>query len=291
MSVESIEASEQDSSPRELYDITHGVTIYRLTSADHDIVQNGQLYTATPMMRGEIGAPIVDDNESDLEVTLPIDHAFVRRYLQQFVPPQKITVLLRRMYFPSGDVETVFVGEITSMSCDDDNTEATFRVPVRSSEAAVRQLPVLSVSRACPYILYGPGCLVDRNASVGGLAHKVSATVLYVNGRDVRVDLADTDRNGIWAEGGELVVTSGTALGERMSIRSQSDLNPGFSSVADLSMQLPIPGLQVGHSVDVFAGCDHTIDGEEGCRIKFDNKDNFGGFPSLPTANPFRWER
>jgi hypothetical protein len=109
--------------------------------------------------------------------------------------------------------------------------------------------------------------------------------VISVSGRDVRVDLTgvtagDTYRAD-WAKFGEFVHV---ASGERMTIRLQTDLNPGVSTVADLSLQMPIVGLQIGDSVEVYAGCDWLV---QTCNGKFGNKNNFGGFPELPTKNPF----
>lgn len=288
MSIESIEASEQDSQPRELIYIVHGATSYRLTSAVRDVTYDGDLYEAAAVSRGELGAPLVGSaGDSECIITLPIDHPLVRRYLQMLVPPLRVAVTVSRLY-PDDSIETVWSGDITSMSVDDENTMASFRVASGGAEAVEQLLPTISVSRTCPYILYGAGCNVSRSASVDGLAHSVSTTVIAVNGRDVRVDLQDTDRGDDWAALGELVVTSGTASGERMSIREQNDPNPGISSVAVLSLQLPIPGLKVGDAVTVYAGCDHSIGT---CRVKFDNKQSFGGLPAMPVANPFEKER
>lgn len=286
-----IESSAESSQPRELIDIVHGDTTHRITTATRDILHEGEIYVSTPAARGEVGAASVDDENDECTITLPVNHAYVRRYLQMLVPPLKTTVTLRRRYEPSGNIVTLWQGEITSMSVDDEGTEATFRVPPRASDAAQRRLPTIKVSRTCPYILYGAGCNVDRGASVGGLAHKVTTTAIGVNGREIRVDLLDTDRLDDWALGGELVVTSGPASGERMSVVAQDDLNPPVSSVVVLTLQLPIPGFQIGHSVEVYGGCDHTVTGDHGCRPKFDNVNNFGGYPSLPSANPFKWGR
>jgi hypothetical protein len=42
--------------------------------------------------------------------------------------------------------------------------------------------------------------------------------------------------------------------------------------------------LVIGSSAQLVAGCDRTMDD---CLDKFDNLDNFGGFPFIPTINPF----
>jgi hypothetical protein len=44
-------------------------------------------------------------------------------------------------------------------------------------------------------------------------------------------------------------------------------------------------GLVSGDTVKLYPGCDHSI-GENGCE-RFNNTDNFGGFPHTPMKNPF----
>jgi hypothetical protein len=283
MSIEDIEASEQDGSARELIDVTYGNVAHRITTATRDISYGGVLYLATAAKRGPLPTSPIDEEDA-LELTLPIDHAFVRRFVLQFAPPLRVSVRVRRLY-ETDEIETVWLGYITSMSVNDENTQATFRIPPRGADAAQRRLPTISVTRLCPYMLYSHGCEVSRTASVGGLAHKVSTTVAHVNGREVRVNLADSDRLPDWAEGGELVVTGGSATGDRMAVVEQSTYS---GTTATLTLQMQIPGLKVGDGVDVYAGCDRTI---TTCRTKFDNKDNYGGSYLMPTDNPYKWER
>lgn len=274
----------------ELIDIAyHGAVKHRITFATHDVVYESAIYKTTGGRRGPLPVPQIN-KETELEIVLPINHALTRRYLRNLIPPQRIEILIRRLY-EDGSIETIFVGEIRSLSIDDDNVEATFRAPTIANDAARRLLPVLSIGRGCPYRLYGPGCLVDENGSANGLAFKVQTSVMHVDGRDVRVDLSSTARNGDWAKGGRLHVVNGEAETEQVAIRSQMDLNPGSSSVAVLTLAHVIPGLKIGDTVEVLAGCDHTINGTHGCHAKFDNKDNFGGSPNMPSDNPFRWVR
>lgn len=270
--------SVQDSEPRELFTISvnDGVTVYRHTSATRDIIYGGNRYTSIAMERGEVAITMPGD-EKELILTLPIDHAFVRRWTAQAVPPRKVELTVYQQ--DGGETEQIWNGPITSMNAD--KSVAKFRVVSRAGEWMLRLLPKTTAGRECSNVLYDAACAVSRTGSFGGLAFKVTTTVIYVNGRDVRVDLGSTSRNGTWAEGGELLHT---ATGDRMTIALQTDLSPGVSAVADLRMQMPIYGLKVGDSVDVYAGCDHSI---AVCRTKFDNKPNFRGFPSMPSQNPF----
>jgi hypothetical protein len=289
MSVDSIEASEQDSSPRELIDIVYGATSIYITTATRDIAYGGNVYRATAAARGEIG-PDSSGNGKEMALTLPIDHAFVRRYLRSGVPPQTITVTLRR-YYSASDVEIRWIGEITSMSVDNDNTEASFRVESAMSKHMLRVIPNVTVGKSCPHMLYDAMCGIDEgDSNPDGFAYKLTTTVLYVDGREVRVDLSHVTAGHAlredWCVNGKLVHV---ATGEAMPIGAQDDLSPGVSTVTTLTMQLPIPELKIGDSVEVYAGC-QSFAGSYSiatCNEKFANKLRFGGQPQLPTKNPF----
>lgn len=282
-----IESSEQDNAPRELVTISHGggVTVHRLTFVDHDVAHESQVYKATPGGRSEIGVSQVG-SDRECTITLPINHAFVRRYLAGGVPPGKITLTIRRKYYPSDDIETIFTGEIESMSVDDDNTEATFRCESRLGRAQLRVIPNVTCGRDCPHMLYDTMCAISRTGTnPDGHAYKLTTTVLHVAGRDVRVDLTNVPaayvHRATWCINGELFHV---ASGERMIIADQADLNPGVSTVTLLTMQSAIHGLKIGDSVEVYAGCLFDYDT---CDQKFDNARRFGGFPYLPNKNPF----
>lgn len=271
------EASSESSEPRELVRIVRsdGVTHHH-TSASRDIVYEGNVYRAIPIQRGEI-AVTMPGEEKDLVLALPIDHPLCRRYTQQGVPPKRITCTIYRQN--GGVTEQIWVGEITSMSAE--RGVAKFRVPSRAGEWMLRRIPTATVGRQCPHILYSAPCGVDRNGSHGGLAHKVATTVISVSGRDVTVDLGSTSRNGTWAEQGEVLHVGTT---ERMTVGRQTDLNPGTSAVARLTMQMQIVGMKVGDAVEIYRGCAHTI---AACHSNFGNRDSFGGFPAMPTSDPF----
>lgn len=286
MSVDSVEASEQDSSPRELYEFTVGAQIYRLTSADHDVAYGNSVYKATPIARGDIGPPAVAGRSKEVAVTLPIDHAIARRYLKQGVPPQSMQCRILRLYHPSGDVEQIWNGPVLSMSCNDDNTEATFRVVSRVAEAMLRVIPTLTLSRNCSHMLYDSTCGIDRtDTGPDGFPYKHTTTVISVNGRVVRLDLSTVTaghaRRADWLALGELVHV---ASGERRTIAEQNDISPGVSTVTDVTLNLQIPDLKVGDSIQVFAGC--KLDPAT-CDLKFDNMSRYSGCAYLPTSNPY----
>jgi uncharacterized phage protein (TIGR02218 family) len=283
--IDDYEASHESSSPRELITITHGTTTHRITTATRDILHANQRYVATAGARGEIG-PSASGNGKEMTLTMPIDHAFVRRYLKQASPPRSITVTLRRKYMPTGEIDTRWIGEISDVAVDDGGTEATFRVPSVMSRHMMRIVPTAVVSRTCQHTLYDSRCGINRNGqNPDAIPYLQTATAMYVNGREVRIDLSNVPvgnaERETWCANGEV---RRVADQEVMTAREQDDLSPGFSTVTKLTMQAPLVDLRVGDSVQVYAGCNRTI---EQCQSRFGNRQNFGGLPELPTKNPF----
>jgi len=124
------------------------------------------------------------------------------------------------------------------------------------------------VSRKCGHFLYDGGCKVNPNS------FKVSTVLTSVDGRTVNVaTVAPVDTGGNVFPLGMLV--HGPS-GESMTIIRQSGTT--------LTLQLPIPGMNVFDSVTIYRGCDHTIDV---CDSDFGNVLNFFGFPELPNHELF----
>ncbi len=273
-----LEASIESSQPREYCRIAYGTTEHLIAFADRDIVTaEGKIYKAVAADRGQIAVAGAGKSTA-LELTLPLDHAFVKRYLSQGTPPRLITFTLWRQQ-ADGSVEQQFVGEITSMNVDDDNTSAVFRVPSRASESLLRVIPNVTCGKTCPHMLFDSMCKVER---VLGTTY-FSTTVTSKTGREIRLSLAAPfgPYRSDWAEGGEVHHPSS---GERMTVIDQADDNPGVLTTTTLTQQAPIVEMKVGDTVEVYAGCDHTL---ETCVNKFNNRQNFGGLPHMQKANPF----
>jgi hypothetical protein len=286
VSVSSYENSVQDNSPRELVEISinDGITYYRHTSASQDQVYGGNTYSAIPMERSEqmIAMP---GEERDVVLSLPIDHALCRRYPVSNQPPMKITVTIRRLY-PDDSITTIWAGEVEAMSSD--GGIGKFKIPSRASAYMLRSVPSSQVSRACPHMIYDSMCRASRAASAptSGILHTQTVTVTAIDGRDITVNLSGvtaTDAfRATWAEYGEVYHA---ATGERMTVLQQKDTDPGVGTVAKLTLSGVIVGLAVGMTVVVYAGCDWRLDTT--CEGKFNNRQNFGGVPLLPSNNPF----
>lgn len=267
------EMSAENSQPREYMDIVHGTTTYRIAFGTRDMEVGSNVYPALPAARGEVGVAS-SSSRKEMTLTLPSNHALVRRYCQMGNPPKKIMATLYRKQLRSGLSRVWFSGQISALEFSNDGTEATFTIPERAGEVLLRVLPTTTADRRCQNTLYDSRCKVDRTS----VLFKLTTTVLYVNGRTVRYDQGNTAADG-WAINGELVHV---ASGEPATVLSHGYVGLP-SSIVEIELQMPIPGMQVGDTIEVYAGCDLSL---AQCIARFANKDNFRGMPQLPQGNP-----
>lgn len=268
------EASRQFNRPQEFYDIVLSTgPVYRIASGNRDLQIGSNVYTATASVRTDFVTPSLGNGNQDLTLSLPVDHAVVKRWFQMGVPPRQTTVTAWRKQERSQAIERQWIGLVTSISCD--GNVAKLLIPAQIINNLQRFLPTVTTAASCPYILYDDMCQVNRDS------FKITATAILVDGRDVRIDTGDSVRLGDWCVGGELVHPTS---GERMTIAAQTDADPAHSNVTTLSMQMPIPDLKTGDEVFVYAGCDHSI---QTCKNKFSDHHRFGGYPDAALINPF----
>lgn len=257
------ESSVESSQPREMYKIVQSSAVtYFVASGTRDIVYNGDTYVAFPMARTEATVDSIT-NDGQLTIALPLSHGLAQRYLAQGSPPREVSITVYRQQ-PDGLVERFAGGVVTSMAID--KHLAKFLVQSKLARVIQRKLPVIKASRTCPHILYDRNCRADRGSFT------LNVFVETYDGRKIVISSIGGNPNQ-WAQFGELVHV---ATGERMQIIDQLDRT--------VTLQAPIPDLRDGDALTVSAGCAHDI---VTCHVKFTNQVNFGGFPQLPTTNPF----
>lgn len=254
------EKSVEESQPREAVEvIVNEATTYRWSLGTRDITIDGDLYTATPAMRGEVSVTTLDAG-GEMTMTIPSSHALVKRWMQGV--PVSAAVNVWRYQGAVDDARCVWRGLITNIKPSD--TTAEVRVTSRLAIAAQRRLPVITVGRECSHELFGPDCKVVR------ASHTLDATVTAVDGREITINslglVADQ-----WARFGEIELAS---TGERVTITSQIG--------TDLVLFRPLVGLAIGSIVNISAGCDRLVGT---CDSKFANRPNFGNAPHLPNKS------
>ncbi|MGB0507811.1 MAG: DUF2163 domain-containing protein [Pikeienuella sp.] len=105
-----------------------------------------------------------------------------------------------------------------------------------------------------------------------------SGTVVEANGRDLIVNGLNSFEDN-WFSGGRLEWTTGPLTGETVRIAMHQALSVSASLTL---MSDPVSSVQSGEQFVVTVGCDKSY---ETCRDRFDNLDNFRGFPFVPGEN------
>lgn len=258
------EASPEASQPREVIRIVMSLVEYRIATGTRDVVVNGKTYTAGTSARDEV-AIASSKATGGVSIRLPITHPVVQRWLVSSASTGIVDVEILRKQVRSGEYRSLYRGRARSLAVQDDNTVASIEVVARHVALLDQKLPRVLVGRGCPLLLYGQECQANPNS------FKVATTITALAGRDVTI--ATSLAALTWVVGGFL---QHVASGERVLIYDQATLTK-------FMIRRPVYGMRVGDAVNIYAGCDHTLDV---CVQRFANGANFGGFPDLPGANP-----
>lgn len=240
--------------------------IFRYSSGEDDIVVSAQTWVALAGLRRTNISISPEARTQAIEVTMPANNAFAKRYTSS-IPSSQATLQIFRVH--RGDLtDTVllFKGVVKTVKFEQSGTEAGLLVvPLEGGMA--KALPRIDFGAQCSHMLFDARCKVASGSfRYQGIVGGVSGATLTVAGLDGSKGVG-------WATAGEVVRANGD---RRMVIRhvATDTLRLLFSFEDD----------PTGETVDVYAGCDHVIGT---CQSKFANEINFGGCPFIPTKNPF----
>jgi uncharacterized phage protein (TIGR02218 family) len=252
MSYDAEETSVESGQPVELYEIRLGVDVFRYASGEDDIVVSANTWTAIPLKRSSI--PISPEARTQpIEVTMPASNTFAQKYVAS-IPVSQATLQIFRVH--RGDLtDTVllFKGVVKTVK------------PVEG--ALAKAMPRIDFGAQCSHMLYDARCKVAPGA------FRYQGTVATVSGSTITVTGLDGSKGVGWATAGEVVRANGD---RRLIIR--------HTATDTLQLLFPFEDTPLGETVDVFAGCDHSL---ATCQSKFANELNFGGTPFVPNKNPF----
>lgn len=267
MSYDQYDLTTQGGDPVFLLQANYGDDTYRLTNQARDVVALGFTWTATPGL--SFGA-IMQTNElaRDLvNVTFPINNTFAQIYIND-IQDVATSVTLFRGY--SNDPEQEFItywkGRIASGAVQGKTVilkcEPIFTSLKRAGLRARYQ-------RSCRHVLYSEGC----NLTLDDSQFAYDGTITVAG------DLTFTI-----PEAAESFVSDGFFRGG--ILRAPDGIKRFISdhSGTQISIRKPHVGLIATAEVTLYPGCDRTM---ETCINRFDNLNNFGGFPYIPTKNPF----
>jgi uncharacterized phage protein (TIGR02218 family) len=265
MTYDASEASIEGGEPIELYEFRRGSIVERYTSADSDVVVEGETYIAATLRRSDIDT----SNErarSAVRITTARDFSIAELF-RVSPPPSVVAFTLRRVHRSDlTDVAVIWVGRVLNAEWKGATADLNCE-PVTTSmkRMGLRR----KYQRQCPLVLYAQGegqCNVNRDA------HKTSTTVTGVSGLVLSV-AALTSKP--WA-GGFVEWEAPDGSIEYRFIESFTGL--------DLKLSQAFQGIAASDPVTVSPGCNHT---QAVCIATYANGDNYGGFPFTPVKNPF----
>lgn len=301
------EERSQTGSPAYGFIVTHGATTYHLTNFDRSITLTGLPAALGSDPETFEPAPIAWTRQSQKKETRPREvgvkiglraSAEVTAIRDHFLEPITKAISLRILLFNSqsihqgadlayaADVYTEFAGRSIAVGFEDRilNLNCVSLMGERK-----REIPIYPYQKTCPHQLYhtssgGFGCTVNRDATDGGdYLFRVDTTIAAIDrsvrGVTIATDFMDDGSTAIEQEtfqGGIYVDGSGNEIGIT-----------AVRQVAGPAWQLLLEWLPRGtaasDSITIYRGCNRTAGV---CESVFDNLDQFGGHPYIPTVNP-----
>lgn len=258
--------------PIEFYTFVGSFRTYRYTSADTSLTLDAQLYEALPIGRGAVRAGDQTQDQLDVEITLPYDAEVVRDYAYLSAPAtlQVIITAIDRSAdlgngaFASSGGVVLWSGQASGFSVT--KRVARCRVPSNFVRSLNNEVPSVYYQNPCNHVLYDTRCKVLR------ASFETTTTVTGITGGTL-IGVTDDGAADDFLNAGEIV---NNRTGERRLV---------LRNVANaITIPLEFVDILVGDEVALAAGCDHSFNT---CRTKFNNTINYGGFPFIPTDNPF----
>lgn len=259
---EDFENSVQLGTPIELYEFTQGLVTYRMCSCAPTIYKDSQPYTPTPITRDRIKQSS-DVFKDSVNLTFPFSNEFAAQFVG-FSPEEVVTVTILRGHYGDEDEDYIIYwkGRILGANA----TENSIKLECESVFATIKRLGLgARFETNCRHALYLSGCNINREA------YKHEGTILNSDGSTMTVSGSSAVGEGYFT-GGIILLSDGTSRFITYHTGDSITISRPFSSVV------------TNQVVTLYAGCDHTM---STCNSKFDNLDNFGGFPFIPSVNPF----
>lgn len=268
MSYNEKEESDHGGSPIELY-LFEGVGSkrYLYTTDNQDVVRNGLVYESVAMSRDSLKAGTQSGDDHALEIELPVRTQLVIDYATRISPPILNLTIYR---YHNGDdplLDSViyWTGPVVSFNVGVDT--AVVRSKSIFGSALSGNVPSVYYQSPCNWVLYDGRCQVSRPAWT------FNADLVAVSLYEIEVDNIPSGFAAGTFIGGEMVCDR---TGERRSLVGQ------VGNI--LTANYPFADLQMGDTVTVSAGCDHSA---ATCKNKFNNRARYGGFLHIPWNNPF----
>ena len=283
MSYASQETSTQDGQPLELYHFSQvsGTEKFTFTSGQINVEHDGDIYTPAPIARSspKIG---VNTSSGNITLTFPRDHEYVQRYIQG-QPPLPETCTIYRGHSTDGatpEMITFFSGDVNGVVFEGNEAKVTLATV---SARMQREVPKRSFSWSCNHVLYDGLCQIGKESyrsDVRVVSISTDGLTVFIEHDPAWGGTSAADRVA-----GDATYFAGGLVKFSSPIGTYSRTIMAYDSgTGSITLSLPLETLTVSGIMSLYAGCNHAA---QTCRDKFNNIRNYGGFPFVPTSNPF----
>lgn len=261
--------SVQSGDPINLFLFTRNGVDYRFTDGPLSVVALSETWIAAPISTSAIRQS-EDMGRDNIELEFPRDNSFAKTFLSDLIEfPTSVTFYRGYVADPDQEFIVYWKGRISGSTSAGNIIQLTCE-PIFTS----LRRPGLRAryQRSCRHALYGRGCNVDKDA------FKVDADCTAAAGNIITVPDAAASPAGYFIGG---MVQDSNGVYRFITNHSGSILTlirPLESLIEDANSSAGVA------AVSLYPGCDHT---RTTCENKFNNQLNYGGFPWIPTKNPF----
>jgi len=259
MSYTDYESSDYLGQPLELYRFALGDQIWLFTSADHEVPYGEDTYVPVFIQR-EGFAKTGDARKSNIEIKVSAANDVALLFRTGWLSGA-MTLTIYRHHYGDTDYAVLWKGRV--VSCKWAGSVATLtseNVSTMFSRAGLRR----AYQVGCPHVLYGSACGLDASS------YEVSATISAV------VD-------GVLTLSGIDGYAAGYFLGGMAQVGDEKRMIVAHAS-GEITLVDSIAEASEGGTITLWPGCARTINA---CLNKFNNLDNYGGLPFMPSKNPF----
>lgn len=250
--------------PVELYKFSRGVTAeYLLTSSDSNITFGGEDYSTTQIKRTKI-EQTGEMERNEITVMVQRDSPILANFVG-FPRTEIMTLTIFREHLNDTDSEFIIIWQGRVLTADFKANQGVLTCePIYTS----LKRPGLwrKYQAQCPHVLYGSECQIDEQSFrsdgviIGIVDFTIQATVWTAFADD-------------YFDGG-FVIFDG--VHKRAIVAS--------TATGILTLSSTIAELEIGETVQAFPGCNHDL---ADCLARYNNIVNYGGFPYIPSVNPF----
>ena len=261
MTYATAEASQQSGAPIELYLFIQGVNVWAYTSAPDAVVYDSYTYTPTAISRDRIKQN-TDVFKNALNLKFPKSNPFAAQFMGQ-TPDFTTTVTVYRGHVGETDYIAYWKGRVVNAEVSGNSIS----IQCESIFTSI-QRPGLRAKfeYTCRHALYSGLC------GASAATYGINDQIVEITNSSTKFNITDcASYPDGWFTGGILLV--GTY--RRFIVNHVGTI---------ITVSRPLLEAAANDYAVVYPGCDHTM---TTCKNKFNNILNFGGFPWVPTKNPF----